>query len=121
MSYFDFFFFFFQAEDGIRDWSVTEFRRVLFRSISHDREKCLTEPLQHCGFGFALQRRFRCGARVERDVSARQNGLDVREPRRFERLLQLGHLRVHRADPTEKRGIAWHEMKATETSSVGVK
>src|SRR5258706_4214280 len=25
-------FFFFQAEDGIRDWSVTEFRRVLFRS-----------------------------------------------------------------------------------------
>src|SRR5262249_58468246 len=27
-----FFFFFFQAEDGIRDWSVTGFRRVLFRS-----------------------------------------------------------------------------------------
>src|SRR3989339_247039 len=26
------FFFFFQAEDGIRDWSVLEFRRVLFRS-----------------------------------------------------------------------------------------
>src|SRR5438093_4431318 len=24
--------FFLQAEDGIRDWSVTEFRRVLFRS-----------------------------------------------------------------------------------------
>src|SRR2546427_6256496 len=28
-------FFFFQAEDGIRDLTVTEFRRVLFRS--HDR------------------------------------------------------------------------------------
>src|SRR5256885_13666131 len=27
-----FFFFFFQAEDGIRDYKVTEFRRVLFRS-----------------------------------------------------------------------------------------
>src|SRR5205807_3236609 len=83
---------------------------------THDREKCLTEPLQHCAFGFALQRRCRCGARVERDVSARQNGLDVCEPRRFERLLQLGHLRVHRADPTEKRRIAWHEMKASEST-----
>src|SRR5262249_59959210 len=28
------FFFFFQAEDGIRDWSVTGVRRVLFRSSS---------------------------------------------------------------------------------------
>src|SRR5699024_11595808 len=28
------FFFFFQAEDGIRDRNVTEFRRVLFRSSS---------------------------------------------------------------------------------------
>jgi len=28
-----FFFFFFQAEDGIRDIGVTEFRRVLFRSL----------------------------------------------------------------------------------------
>src|SRR5687768_18236292 len=27
------FFFFFQAEDGIRDVAVTEFRRVLFRSM----------------------------------------------------------------------------------------
>src|SRR2546426_12647629 len=27
------FFFFFQAEDGIRDYKVTEFRRVLFRSM----------------------------------------------------------------------------------------
>src|SRR5260221_3105060 len=27
-------FFFFQAEDGIRDHCVTEFRRVLFRSLS---------------------------------------------------------------------------------------
>ena len=26
-------FFFFQAEDGIRDHCVTEFRRVLFRSV----------------------------------------------------------------------------------------
>ena len=27
--------FFFQAEDGIRDHCVTEFRRVLFRSVDH--------------------------------------------------------------------------------------
>src|SRR5438309_8930285 len=31
------FFFFFQAEDGIRDGTVTEFRRVLFRSLPHSR------------------------------------------------------------------------------------
>src|SRR5438445_12014893 len=30
------FFFFFQAEDGIRDIGVTEFRRVLFRSVEPD-------------------------------------------------------------------------------------
>src|SRR2546429_204022 len=29
------FFFFFQAEDGIRDVAVTEFRRVLFRSLAN--------------------------------------------------------------------------------------
>src|SRR5256885_3479 len=29
--------FFFQAEDGIRDYKVTEFRRVLFRSSSKKR------------------------------------------------------------------------------------
>src|SRR5207237_2316806 len=34
--------FFFQAEDGIRDSSVTEFRRVLFRS---DLESCLRQVL----------------------------------------------------------------------------
>src|SRR5215467_15119362 len=33
-------FFFFQAEDGIRDYKVTEFRRVLFRS-------CWGRPLLH--------------------------------------------------------------------------
>src|SRR5256886_14371429 len=38
ISYYNFnsqymFFFFFQAEDGIRDLTVTEFRRVLFRSL----------------------------------------------------------------------------------------
>src|SRR5690554_7056314 len=31
------FFFFFQAEDGIRDADVTEFRRVLFRSFTGRR------------------------------------------------------------------------------------
>src|SRR3989449_9386254 len=30
-------FFFFQAEDGIRDVAVTEFRRVLFRSLAFER------------------------------------------------------------------------------------
>src|SRR5205807_6556695 len=31
------FVFFFQAEDGIRDYKVTEFRRVLFRSARYAR------------------------------------------------------------------------------------
>src|SRR5690606_40906724 len=30
-------FFFFQAEDGIRDFHVTEFRRVLFRSVTTEQ------------------------------------------------------------------------------------
>src|ERR1039457_2951527 len=39
----DFLFFFFQAEDGIRDYKVMEFRRVLFRSVDayHDYSKLL--------------------------------------------------------------------------------
>src|SRR5256885_6154618 len=32
--------FFFQAEDGIRDYKVTGVRRVLFRSPSDDRTPC---------------------------------------------------------------------------------
>src|SRR5437763_16830128 len=37
--------FFFQAEDGIRDTSVTEFRRVLFRSLTFtDELLVLLEP-----------------------------------------------------------------------------
>src|SRR5438093_1464321 len=35
--FFCFFFFFFQAEDGIRDWSVTGVQSVLFRSIYMER------------------------------------------------------------------------------------
>src|SRR5256885_7075708 len=42
-------FFFFQAEDGIRDYKVTEFRRVLFRSRRATRFRLLArtagEPL----------------------------------------------------------------------------
>jgi len=38
-----FFFFFFQAEDGIRDIGVTGFRRVLFRSsYSRSDNHCRT-------------------------------------------------------------------------------
>src|SRR5206468_8074417 len=36
------FFFFFQAEDGIRDLIVTEFRRVLFRSRALARQRSRT-------------------------------------------------------------------------------
>src|SRR5437016_946005 len=35
------------------------------------------------------------------------------EPRRLERFLQIGHLRVYRHDASEKRGIAWHELEAS--------
>src|SRR5438093_4064291 len=46
---FSFVFFFFQAEDGIRDWSVTEFRRVLFRSV----QRGLLRPGRLCIAVFA--------------------------------------------------------------------
>src|SRR5690606_40029036 len=42
-------FFFFQAEDGIRDFHVMEFRRVLFRSSSWVTSS--TGPLQIVGNG----------------------------------------------------------------------
>src|SRR5258706_4514587 len=40
-------FFVFQAEDGIRDWSVTGFRRVLFRSTGPLRRhrRCLSRNM----------------------------------------------------------------------------
>src|SRR5256885_9422519 len=40
MSERDVIFFFFQAEDGIRDYKVMEFRRVLFRSHSCLKKSC---------------------------------------------------------------------------------
>src|SRR3989454_3011451 len=47
MPYLFIFFFFFQAEDGIRDYKVTEFRRVLFRSpavVSAGDHEDLVDP-----------------------------------------------------------------------------
>src|SRR5437870_7453874 len=38
--------FFFQAEDGIRDGHVTEFRRVLFRSTTLAMKARVMEPFQ---------------------------------------------------------------------------
>ena len=44
------FFFFFQAEDGIRDRDVTEFRRVLFRSeISFHESLKVHSSTSHTG------------------------------------------------------------------------
>src|SRR2546426_7426097 len=39
------FFFFFQAEDGIRDYKVTGFRRVLFRSARADVHQALHDEI----------------------------------------------------------------------------
>src|SRR5438270_1604646 len=44
---FFFYFFFFQAEDGIRDLTVTGFRRVLFRSEAKRQEARRTAPGAH--------------------------------------------------------------------------
>src|SRR2546422_7909658 len=44
-----FFFFFFQAEDGIRDVAVTEFRRVLFRSREALAARLVVHPATRCG------------------------------------------------------------------------
>src|SRR5690348_4521236 len=41
-----FFFFCFQAEDGIRDGRVTEFRRVLFRSVGSFEGNCMKLQLE---------------------------------------------------------------------------
>src|SRR6266850_7276579 len=46
------FFFFFQAEDGIRDYKVTGVRRVLFRS---------TRPVQPLACFFCRGRKIACG------------------------------------------------------------
>jgi len=40
------FFFFFQAEDGIRDIGVTGFRRVLFRSLQRHRNHKILDILR---------------------------------------------------------------------------
>ena len=45
------FFFFFQAEDGIRDYDVTEFRRVLFRSVTFSSDGITWAPLQEIPVG----------------------------------------------------------------------
>src|SRR5205809_3565337 len=45
------FFFFFQAEDGIRDVAVTGFRRVLFRSL---RPATCFRPLRPSGASFQM-------------------------------------------------------------------
>src|SRR5256885_2428408 len=63
-------FFFFQAEDGIRDYKVTGFRRVLFRSRSHDAGRRRTLGGDHWL------------ARVAAFVDgAAATGLDVIQPR----------------------------------------
>src|SRR5256886_4113561 len=68
-NYFYFFFFFFQAEDGIRDLTVTGFRRVLFRSRAESGSsskrtrgsiasarasatRCCIPPESWCGYRF---------------------------------------------------------------------
>src|SRR5439155_994242 len=79
----------------------------------YDREEGPTQSLGHRGLGPLLERRLRGSARAEHDVPAPEDGLHVREPRRLERFLQVGHLRVNRHDTSEKRGIAWHELKAS--------
>src|SRR5207248_7700305 len=43
-------FFFFQAEDGIRDRTVTEFRRVLFRSSVRSEPRGVTPPAANNAF-----------------------------------------------------------------------
>src|SRR5439155_14963991 len=45
----NFFFFFFQAEDGIRDGHVMEFRRVLFRSTILNKAREISDINQRRG------------------------------------------------------------------------
>src|SRR6266581_9496518 len=48
--------FFFQAEDGIRDGRVTEFRRVLFRSLTREENETLTRVGRGTPAGELLRR-----------------------------------------------------------------
>src|SRR4029077_8677346 len=79
----------------------------------YDREEGPTQALGHRGLGPLLERRLRGSARAEHDVPAPEHGLHIREARRLKRLLQVGHLRVDWHDTTKKRGVAWHELKAS--------
>src|ERR1039457_6873084 len=93
------FFFFFQAEDGIRDYKVTGFRRVLFRSIVSTTvvfgcfSACLTgmncpEPASRpiffaiCGVSFPrVERKAPAGIRSElRDSNPCSPGLGSGQP-----------------------------------------
>src|SRR5947209_17907697 len=62
------FFFFFQAEDGIRDIGVTGVRRVLFRSTSFGLSQVLSCHAQHLREAERGQRLYqRCQARRQCD------------------------------------------------------
>src|SRR5215467_3550209 len=70
--YYKLFFFFFQAEDGIRDYKVTEFRRVLFRS-DDERAAHHDEP-ERDGVSREGDRRSRDVDRRQRDAGAVDDG-----------------------------------------------
>src|SRR5213592_1747633 len=78
---------------------------------AHDCEECSPDVLPHRRFGLTLQGRLRRGAGAERDVTARADGLHVREAGGFEGPLQRSAIRVHRADGAKKGGVARHEWK----------
>src|SRR2546430_3862106 len=94
-------FFFFQAEDGIRDLTVTGFRRVLFRSRLAPqlgrmvRERDVQRGAGRAGGGEALlEEVFRDGERV---AERRADGLGVEDLLLVDERQALDEI-VHRAD-----------------------
>src|SRR5688500_10758506 len=50
-------YFFFQAEDGIRDYKVTEFRRVLFRSNLQEKRIAITGSRKMAEMSMMVQKK----------------------------------------------------------------
>ena len=79
-----------------------------FPSASNDGVKAPAHDPCHRCFGSGLNIRWARVRGVKGNVSARQQGTNVRKSCGLEACLQLGHLGVQWADSTKQRDVAGH-------------